>query len=94
MKFKLRTCEYDYTEEAESQLEKLGFMFTRHYYCFGNGEKTYFAKQEYGPIIEINTLEELMSLLNSLTYLKDMAFKEQRLIISNDEIVIYDGYIE
>ena len=94
MKFKLSTCSDDYTEEAANQLEKLGFMFTRYNYCFGNGDKTYYVKDGPKPTIEVDTLEELMSLLNSLTYMKDMAFEQQRLIILNGEILIYDGYIE
>jgi hypothetical protein len=85
MKFKLDTADFRYNDTDKNKLEVLGFKFKRcdkdsPYY----GTYKEYIKKDFIPIINLNTLEELL----------DFTKTYGKLIISEDLIVIYDYYME
>ena len=81
MKFKLTTTEPFYRREDKrvEELKKLGFKF-EEYDFFEYGLKII----DNDVMIEFETLEEL----------RDFAEKWEQLVLTKDEIEIYDGYRE
>lgn len=87
MKLKLITSGRFYEEDDKVNLEKLGFKFktTKEMYGKETIKKWYLEKDDDSPIyIEINSIEELMNFVREWG----------NVIISCDEIEIYDNYRE
>tara|TARA_R110002012_G_scaffold116659_1_gene264354 strand:+ start:246 stop:500 length:255 start_codon:yes stop_codon:yes gene_type:complete len=84
MKYNLSTAGYFYTSGSptHSTLLKLGFKFTKATLSWGDAG-LWIEKPE--PTIEINTLEELRDLEKLVGC---------SLVISDDNITIYDDYME
>jgi len=81
MKFKLSTAYYFYQhKKRRKQLEELGFEFTQQ------REGIYLI--EGAPIIEINTLDELIQ------FGKEYGGEEGKIIVCDGHIEIYDDYRE
>ncbi len=86
MKFRLRQDKnWVQTDEEKEKLEELGFQFiaeTNPEDRRGYGKWRY--NSDYLPEIEINSLEELMKIVE----------KYEQIIITKDEIEIYNYYRE
>jgi len=85
MKYNLSTagCYYRSGSPTHVNLLKLGFKFTKATRPWGYNNDLRIEKPE--PTIEINTLEELRDLENLVGC---------ALVISDDDIAIYDDYME
>ena len=82
MKFRLETSGIYYSESEKNKLEKLGFHFAE---ADKRNLSTAYRIKSYPKVeIEINSLEELMILVKE--------FGE--IIISENELEIYDNYRE
>ena len=80
MKFDLSTVGYFYTVEDAKKLEELGFQFDN------NGYDKRLCKRIITRSVEIN--------ISSLEELLEFSKKWGELIISGNEIIIYDDYRE
>lgn len=83
MKFKLETAGIFYTAEEKERLEKLGFSFEKNEppsYL----KETPWSKTDIDVFIEFKTLEEL------IVFIREWG----SLVIDEEEIIIYDGYLE
>lgn len=72
MKFKLQTCGHNYDVDQMEKLKKLGFKFNKE------------GKVLNSPIIEINTVDELMQIIDN---------SERRAAIIYRESELMEGYI-
>lgn len=89
MKLNLFTVGDFYDKEDKEKLEKLGFVFTKtpsHVISyFANGTDIEFTiNKSMHPTIEINSIEELMELINNYG----------SVIISTDTITIFDEQLD
>ena len=93
MKFRLTTSGSTYPDgRRKKQLEKLGFKFTQHDQKYtelyqgiwGNQKDMYHMDWNQEVTVEINTLEDLL------------AFQKKfgQIVLSDNEIEIYDDYRE
>ena len=84
MIFKLRTSESFYPQDVIRDYESLGFRFTLTDPIWREDNTTYYKDSKFEPVVEINTLEDLME------FQKEWGM----LVITEDTIEIYDGYRE
>ena len=82
MKFTLSTAGNFYSKDKAEKLKGLGFEFKISEVTF-NYNKNYMKKDNI-PTIEINTLEELMKFIKV----------HGSIVLDEDEITIYDDYLE
>jgi hypothetical protein len=81
MKFKVGTASSFYKREDKEKLEKLGFVFDK---SKGFNITEFYKDYDQNVEIEIESLEELMEFVN----------KWGDIVLSEDGITIYDGYLE
>jgi hypothetical protein len=84
MKFELRATGYFYPDKEDRiKLEKLGFSFS---FCPEEQDEQFqWEIKDNGVYIELNTLEELLAF---------QKLCENRLVLNNNVIQIYDDYME
>jgi len=84
MKFELRTTGYFYPDEEDRiKLSKLGFSFS--FFPEEKDEDFQWEIQDTDVFIELNTLDELLDFQKRC---------DNRIIINNNVIQIYDDYME
>lgn len=82
MKFQLATISDRYTTEDWERLARYGFRSTGTTEGW-NG--TLHIKDDYSPEIEFSTIEQLVAFIHE---------QQERIIMSEETICIYDGYAE
>lgn len=88
MKFKLTTAGYRYSDKEAEWLSTLGFKFNRD-------DRNRQIIDRDSPTIEFTTIDELMAFLDDIEdNIKDGWNSGGRVIVSKDEITIYDSYVE
>ena len=84
MTFKLDTTKNFYTEKEKTKLEILGFSFEEQK---DSKDKDRWYKEDVDISIEIKDLEELIHLLKNFS-------EDERIVLSEKRIELYDGYRE
>ena len=94
MKFRLETARDEYADDEKALYEAEGFVFAYKPYPEGMllDGKPYCWILANKPIIEINTLDELMALCKRTKC--DLVVGERNSEDDNASIYIYDGYLE
>lgn len=82
MTYKLNTAGHAYKKEQIAPLEALGFKFIPCDWTWGNYDAM--LENEQDVTITLNTLDDLHALIE----------KVGSLVVSQDEITIYDNYLE